>query len=244
MYENEYFAKEENVWYSGGGFGETLLFLHGYLSVKESFYYQKKFFEKRYNVIIPDLPGFKENTKLTFPFSLDDYAEWIENMLVYYGIKEVSVVAHSFGARVLFKLIDRGKIKIKAVVLVGSAGIKPRFNLAVKIGIARYKLRKKLRLSVDGFGSDDYKRLDDVTKKSFVKIVNERLEENIKKTDVPTLIFCGKKDKETPPYMQKKLHKLIKHGELVKVDGGHFYFCEKPDEFNRLTNIFLKEALK
>ncbi len=244
MKEEKYFTEEETVWYHDGGFEETALFLHGYLSCKESFYYQKKFFEQGFNVLIPDLPGFKEKTKLVTPYGLEDYAVWVENLLKRYNVKEVSVVAHSFGARVFFKLFARGNVKINRAVFVGAAGMKPRFSLIKKIKIARYKLRKKIGLDVSEFGSDDYKRLDETTRASFVKIINERLEKDVKKVDVPALIIAGKKDEETPVYMQKKLHKLIKGSKLVKVNGDHFYFCKKPREFNERAYAFLKGELR
>ena len=32
-------------------------------------------------VIVPDLPGFKEETELTKPWNLDDYLAWVEDFI-------------------------------------------------------------------------------------------------------------------------------------------------------------------
>lgn len=218
------------------GVGKPLLMLHGYLSQKESFAYQIEFFKDFRRVIVPDMVGFN-GSSMPYPYSLADYAKDISNLLEEVG-ESLDVIAHSFGARVLFKLLPNKFVD--KVVLTGSAGIKPKFSLKKKLGIYRYKLRKKLGLDVSKFGSADYKALSPVMKKSFVMIVNERLEDKIASVKNKTLIIFGENDRETPLYMAKKQNKLIENSELIILkNAGHFAFIDQKIQFNYIVKEFL-----
>ena len=218
------------------GEGKPLLMLHGYLSNKESFIYQINFFSKRRKVIVPDMVGFG-GTKMPYPYTLDDYARDIRG-LIYSENGKTDVIAHSFGARVLFRLLPDEAID--KIVLTGAAGIRPRPSLKKGLAIARYKLRKRLGLDVSKFGSADYKALDGVMRQSFVSVVNERLEKEIKAVKNECLLVFGENDKETPLYMAKKLKRYIKNSSLVVIkDAGHFAFVDKPDQFDLIVKEFL-----
>lgn len=218
------------------GEGKPLLMLHGYLSQKESFAYQIDFFKSSRKVIVPDMVGFN-GTDMPYPYSLADYANDISNLLEKVG-ESVDVIAHSFGARVLFKLLPNKFID--KIVLTGSAGIKPKFSLKKQLRIYRYKLRKKLGLNIDKFGSADYKALSPIMKKSFVMIVNERLEDKIANVQNKTLLIFGENDGETPLYMAKKQNKLIKNSELVILkNAGHFAFIDQKNQFNYIVKEFI-----
>ena len=107
------------------GEGEPLLMLHGFLSSKESFLRQIRFFSRFYKVIAVDLAGFGENGDLKKPYSLDTYVEEIINLIGFFGGKAI-VMGHSFGGRIAIKLASEHPEKVKALVLVDSAGLKPR----------------------------------------------------------------------------------------------------------------------
>ena len=210
--------------------------LHGYLSSKESFVHQINYFSKYFKVVVPDMAGFN-GVPMPYPYSLADYARDIK-LLIDKEDGKVDVIAHSFGARVLFKLLPDDKID--KIVLTGAAGIRPKFSIKKCVAVARYKLRKRLGLDTAKFGSADYRSLDPVMRASFVKIVNERLEQNIKSVKNRCLIVFGEKDSETPPYMAKKLKIYIRGSELVFIKGaGHFAFIDKPFEFNLIIKEFL-----
>ena len=224
------------------GSGKPLLFLHGYLSSKESFYYQIKYFSRWFTVYAPDLSGFKEND-LPYAYSLSDYAaetaKLIDEILRRSGEKSLSVVAHSFGARIVFKLSPYGKID--KLVLTGAAGIKLRKKPSVIFKILLYKSIKRLfHKEIESLGSADYRRLSPVMKESFKKIIAEDLTERIRSVSARTLIINGRLDKETPPKTAKALNDRIASSELVFIENaGHFCFIDRPDIFNLTVKEFL-----
>ena len=91
-------------------------------------------------------------------------------------------------------------------------------------------------------GSTDYKKLSPTMKKTFSNIVEYDLSDLSKNIRCPTLLVYGNKDKQTPMYMAKKLHKNIKQSRLIVFKGcGHFAYIEKFSKFVNLTQTFIKE---
>ena len=220
---------------------KDLLFLHGYLSSKDSFSYQIPFFEKDFNVHAIDLKGFGKNSGMEYPYSLDDYCKEVEEYIKTNKLVKPCVVAHSFGGRIAIKLSAKKDVFSK-MVLTGSAGLKPKrsFRYRLKrLGFTMLKpFVKKERLS--RFYSKDYLALSPVMRESFKKIVNEHLDGCLEKINTSTLIVFGSLDKETPTYMAKKLNDGIRKSKLIIIDGaGHFCFIDKPFKFNMEVREFL-----
>ena len=112
-------TKTTNIPIIEKGEGKPLIFLHGYMCSKEIFASQIDFFAKTHKVIAYDLYGFGENLPMQNAYSLDDYVQEFFNVALSYGEK-VSVVAHSFGCRVILKALTyhRGKL-LKGLFYVG-----------------------------------------------------------------------------------------------------------------------------
>jgi pimeloyl-ACP methyl ester carboxylesterase len=90
------------------------------------------------------------------------------------------------------------------------------------------------------FYSQDYNSLSPVMQQSFIKIVNEHLDDRLNLITAPTLAVVGKNDKDTPLYMAKKIAKGVKNGKLTVINGaGHFAFVDKPYIFNVEVREFL-----
>ena len=104
------------------GAGRDLVFLHGYLATKESFYPQIEYFSRFYRVTAFDFPGFGQSDPLPAAWSVGDYADWTENYLRELSIRFPLLIAHSFGGRVAVKCLSRGDLFDRAVL----CGVKPR----------------------------------------------------------------------------------------------------------------------
>lgn len=188
----------------------------------------------------PDLPGFKEN--LPYPYSLDDYCRIVKNFIASTGEKEFSVIAHSFGARIVLKTAP---YDFKKIVFTGAAGLKPRRNACYyfkKWGYRSIKAvfgEKSAKKFSQRFNNNGIENMTYEQRVSFIKIVNEHLDYKLKDIVVPTLIVEGKFDNETPPYMAKRFLRGIKNSELVFLDGGHFAFIDDYKSFNIIVKEFL-----
>lgn len=223
---------------------KQLIFLHGYLSNGECFAAQLRFFSRYFDCYVFDLPGFGKNTDMPYPYSLDDYVAWLKAYMAEHGIRCPHVVAHSFGARVAVKAAAEDETLFSSLVLTGAAGMKPRRSLSYRVKKLRFSLLKKFvkREKLEKYYSSDYRALNAVMKQSFLKIVNEHLEDCAKKVKNPVLLVYGENDESTPLYMAKRYNKLICGSRLVVIRGaGHFAFAERIAAFNYPVREFLLE---
>lgn len=232
-----------NVAYLRRGEGKDLVFLHGYLSCKESFYPQIGYFSRHFRVTAPDFPGFGESDRIPAAWSVGDYADWLEGFFKEQGIVFPYVIAHSFGGRVALKCLARGLID--RAVLTGCAGIVKKRTMAYRIRVGGYRLVKRVspRFAEAHFGSREYRSLSPLMRESYKKIVNEDLREEAGRIARPVLYLYGERDKETPLSSGRILHECTAGSKLAVFKGcGHFAHLEEPLLFNLAAEEFLDDA--
>ena len=224
-----------------------VLLLHGWGGNLNSFRgIEQDLINSNYSVITLDFPGFGGSDLPNNNWCLDDYVKVVKELLESENIASVDIVAHSFGGRVAIKLSAEEPKLVNKLVLVDSAGIKPKFSLLKYLKILHYKFLKKLvkaniiKKDLSKYGSTDYKAMPKQLKPVFNKIVNTHLDEYSKKISAPTLLIWGKNDKDTPLYMAKKLNKNIKDSAIITLDGGHFAYLSDSNKFNIIVKTFLQ----
>lgn len=233
-----------------GSSKKYIVFLHGWASDLNSFLWLKDYFVDDYSLIFLDFDGFGKTPEPKEPLSVSDYVLKLKALLDEFCVDELVLVAHSFGGRVAIKFLFyfQSQFKKVSLCLVDAAGIKPRRNLIYHLKVSKYKRLKNKQNKTQKdfeklrkFGSDDYKVLSDVMKQTFVNVVNEDLSRCTKFLKCKTLIVWGTNDKETKPFMARKLNKLINGSKLIFLkDAGHFSFIEKKQEFIIILDSFLK----
>ena len=232
-----------NVAYLRRGEGKDLVFLHGYLSCKESFYPQIGYFSRHFRVTAPDFPGFGKSDRIPAAWSVGDYADWLEGFFKEQGIVFPYIIAHSFGGRVALKCLARGLID--RAVLTGCAGIVKKRTMAYRIRVGGYRLVKRVspRFAEAHFGSREYRSLSPLMRESYKKIVNEDLREEAGRIARPVLYLYGERDKETPLSSGRILHECTAGSKLAVFKGcGHFAHLEEPLLFNLAAEEFLDDA--
>ena len=190
----------------------------------------------------PDLKGFGTNADMPYPYALDDYIAEVKEYIYKNGLKNPSVIAHSFGARIAIKAASEDGAFFNKLVLTGAAGLKPKNTLKKTVRRTVYRIFKRFvpKEKLSRFFSADYNALSAVMKESFKKIVSEHLDDRLKSINNPTLLVFGAKDKETPLYMAKRLNKGIGGSRLLVIENaGHFCFIDKPNKFNMEVKEFL-----
>ena len=215
--------------------------LHGYLSKKESFIYQINFFSRFTRVIAVDMTGFGKGNEMEIPYSLSDYVNEIKGILDEIGEEKVDVIAHSFGGRVVAKMLTEEN-RIDKIIFTGAAGLKPRRGIKYLFKRASFLLLKNFypKEKLQFLYSNDYRKLSPVMKESLKKIVSENLDECYGKIQNKTLLIFGKKDRETPPSMAKRMRKLVKNSRLTfLLNEGHLCFSENPEKFNGIVFSFM-----
>lgn len=226
------------------GSGAPVLLLHGYLSNKESFYYQLLSLRQNgFYAVAPDMPGFGASAPITSAWSVSDYAEWVRQFVSVNNIYGANLVAHSFGARVAIKLAASDEKIFSKLILTGGAGlVKPRSPQYMR-QVKRYRRIKKFlpRFAERHFGSAEYRTLPPVMRESYKLIVNEDLRECAKRIENPTLLIYGQDDTVTPPNEEGAVFReTIMDSRLEVIGGDHFCFCNNQNVFNNLMLDFFE----
>ncbi|MDI6861631.1 MAG: alpha/beta hydrolase [Caldisericia bacterium] len=247
-----------NIYYEIHGDGMPILLFHGWGGNSFSLYPIGMNLEKEYKVIYFDFPGFGKSDIPKRPFDGEDYKNFILKFIDFLNLKNYIIIGHSFGGRIGIRIAKDRKDKLKALILIDSAGIrdpktlKQKFtektfkflkNLVIKNfkGERREKILKILRGT---FGSKDYKSVDGVMRDTLVKIVNEDLTSIMKEISTPTLILWGENDKELPLRHAYIMNKNIKNSKLVIIkNAGHFPYLDNLIKVISEIKSFLGEVI-
>lgn len=189
-------------------------------------------------VIGIDFPPFGLSNSPTRTFVLSDYTDIVVQCLKECGVNKATFIGHSFGGRVCIDIASRTDLAEK-IVLIDSAGIKPKRTIAKRINSIKFKFAKLFKKDTKKYYSSDYLALDDSMKKTFANIVSFDLKHKLKHIKCDTLIIWGKDDKDTPLYMAKKLKKHIAKSELIVLDGEHFCYLDNLREVRLIIQSFL-----
>lgn len=212
----------------------NLLILHGWKGSIDDWMFVAQKLGERYRVILVDLPGFGMSDKPQQDWGIYEYGEFTGRFLDQLGIKKISVLGHSFGGRIALLLASRNPQVVERLVLVDAAGMEVK-NVKSQV----IKLIKPLTFWLpqqvkNRFGSRDYQEAGEM-RKTFVKVVNQPLRNELTNIKAPALIIWGERDKELPFLEAKMLHKGIKNSVLRIVWGAsHWPHREKPDDFMRV----------
>lgn len=223
-----------------------VLLLHGWGGNLNSFRGLEDYLlQNNYSIINLDFPGFGASDLPPENYNLDDYVKIVVEMLKFLNISKTDVVCHSFGGRVAIKLASLTTL-VNRLILVDSAGLKPKFSFKRYFKQKKYKFLKWTntkgitKKDLSKYGSDDYRALPEQMKPVFCRVVNEDLTCLLPKISADTLIIWGKKDEVTPFYMAKKFNKKIKNSGLVTFeDAGHFCYLKNHDKFLLIIKSFL-----
>lgn len=253
--------KEQQIAYEVVGEGKALIVLHGWGSSRRVMMPVAKQLAHLRACYVLDLPGFGESNEPQAAWGIDDYADAVQAFIEKLPDDHIDVLVHSFGGRILLKLLnrDKGKQIIQKVLITGGAGMKPRRSwkfylrkytaktLKAPFLILPEPLREKAlnwlrKTSVwKSLGSSDYSRLSGVMRGTFVRSVNEHLEDCLPGITNDTLLLWGRNDEATPVYQAERMEQGIEHAALVVIEGaGHYAFLDKPKQFASIAEAFLK----
>jgi len=249
-----------NINYIKQGNGKNVLILPGWGTTINTYMSMINDISTYATVYCLDMPGFGESDEPKQRWNLDKFIDFIIKFIKSQNIKELDLIGHSNGGRIIIKLMSKElEFKVNKIILVGSAGIVHKKSFSQKAKIRSFKIGKKILgfkpikrvfpKALDNFknkfGSADYKSASPIMKECMVSLVNEDLKEYLPNIKTPTLLIWGEKDTATPIEDAIMMEKTIPDAGLVKVpDSSHYVFLEKPAYVNLIINTFLNGGKK
>lgn len=208
----------------------TLFCLHGWGGSSESFTELREALKNvDVRVIAPDLPGFGEEPDPKHPWTIDDYAVWVEKEIMKRGISgPVYLLGHSHGGRIALKMAVRGNVPIAHLYLCAPAGIRHAKHFKRWIGWSLAKVGSVVT-AIPGLGVlrsvgrrllyklmrvHDYEKASPVMQKTMLLVTKEDLRPILSEIDVPTDLFWGEDDTQTPLSDGMLMRERIKGSKL------------------------------
>lgn len=222
---------------------KTLVILHGWQSSKERWQKVKEGIEKAgIRVIVPDIPGFKQENELDRPWNLSDYNAWLEKFVEDQNLGTgFFLLGHSFGGALATKFVlthpgQVGKLFLVASACIRRKTIKKWFLGQVSKVFTIFSFLPFFPLARKAFykfvvGPSDYLNAKGELKQTFLNVISEDLSSSLPGINVPTVIIWGGNDRATLVEDAYLINKKINNSKLVIIPGkGHSLQLEAPDQ--------------
>lgn len=222
-----------SLYYQEKGKGKPFILLHGNGENGTYFNNQIEFFSNRYRMIAVDTRGHGKSPRGAAPFTIEQFAEDLNELMIELDISKAIIVGFSDGANVAMKFALRHSDKIEALILNGgnldTKGIKRVIQIPIEIG---YKITK-----IFADKSEEAKHNMEL----LGLMVNEPdiKSDELHSIQVPTLVIAGTKD------MIKRAHteeiaRNIPNAKLSIIQGDHFIANKESNKFNKEVELFLQ----
>ena len=241
------------------GSGNPLVLVHGFLGSSEMWRPQIKFFKDNFRVIVPALPGFGKSNNIDSCKSIECMAKAILKLLEKKEIKNFNLLGHSMGGMIVQEMTKLAGEKILKLICYGTGPIGNIPGRFETIDQSRKKLKinglevTANRIAKTWFIEEEKAKYfylcDEAGKQTSIEATDNGLiamknwngVENLKNIKNETLIVWGNQDKAYNFNQAEILSKNISNSNLKIINGcSHNVHLEKPDEFNKIIEEFLK----
>lgn len=239
--------------YLEGGKGNTVLMLHGFGMFKDFWGDLPASLTKNYHVIVPDLPGFGENSRiLSDNYSISSQVRRVKEFAEKIGLKNFTLIGFSMGGGIAAYYAGEYPDMVKKLILIDALGIdtpvvsdfeamvfkgeKPliykdveQYNKVLSLGFftpPEIPMHFKKYIALKGAENYSFhgKIFDEL------KVEGNVMEKRLAKIKAKTLILWGEKDRVLDVSIADAFRKGIKDSEVVIIPGaGHMVYLEKPD---------------
>ena len=119
----------------------TNVYLHGWGCDHKQWIFCHKFLKNQSSLFI-DFPPFGLSDKDIEDWTIFTYANMVISLCEKLNIRRINLIGHSFGGRVAIILAVLCKKEVEKIVLVDSAGLKPRRGLGYYFKVVKFKILK------------------------------------------------------------------------------------------------------
>lgn len=238
------------------GKGKPLLFLHGARGVPVWLPFFKTLAEK-YDVIVPEHPGFGRSETPTWLDNIGDLANFYLAFMQRLGLKEVNLLGASLGGWISADLAVRNTSALRTLMLIAPAGIHvpgvqkgDLFLWTEEQHIRNVYVDQTFADRILAQVPDDEERQrqakNALTLAKLIwqpRLYDPNLRKWLHRIDRPTLLIWGDSDKVIPPAEGPPYRDLIPGSKLEVLKAcGHLPHVEKMADTAALVSKFIEEA--
>lgn len=246
-----------NIHFLRGGAGAPLVWLHG-ADGNLGWLRCHSALAERFSVYVPTLPGFGRSERPAWLESFFDLTRFTLWMLREMGLERAALAGHFMGGWLAAEMAATAPQAVERLVLIGAAGIKPRQNEIADIFLHGAEGARKLAF-FDPAQAPEYERLfgrKPSPEEREIQANNREaairycwkpymhdpsLPALLARVRAPALLVWGREDRIVPPECAELYRDAIKGARLALIDQcGNYPHLERPDEFARLVNEFLR----
>ena len=238
-----------------GGSGPPLLFLHGAGGNAGWQPYHEEL-ARSYTVYVPSQAGFNGTERPEWLYTITDLCHFNHAMAEALGLQDYVLMGSSMGGWVAAEMAAMSRSNIKALILVGAAGIKPENSEIAEIFMvsAQTRMAQRFHDISQVPNAEDYQR-DPTPEEQLVAHSNQEMASRLcwrpylhnpslphylARVDTPTLLVWGRQDAIIPVECGELFEKAMPNAQLKVIDNcGHSPGLEKPTEFLAAVNEFL-----
>jgi pimeloyl-ACP methyl ester carboxylesterase len=260
---------DDHGWvYLEGGEGETILFVHGFGMEKDGWGLFPKAFSRSFRLILPDLPGFGENSRVeSADYDVASQAKRLNRFVESLGLNRFHLAGSSMGGYIAGFYASEYPEKVKTLALFNPAGV----NSPVQSDLwRRYAERGENALvyrtkegfeeilkllfyrvpPVPGAFKTYFAELGASNFAFYGKVLRDleqggmyQLEPRLSRVEARTLVVWGANDRILHVSGAEIFRKGLKNVKVVILDQcGHVPFFEKREETAKAYKDFLAKA--
>jgi pimeloyl-ACP methyl ester carboxylesterase len=119
---------DDHRWvYLHGGAGEPILLIHGFGAGKDQWGFFLKAFTPSHRLIVPDLPGFGESSRLdSANYDIASQVKRLSRFVEMLGLQSFHLLGISMGGYVAAYYASEHPDRVKSLALMGAAGVRSR----------------------------------------------------------------------------------------------------------------------
>lgn len=264
-------VKGEPVHFVQRGAGDVLLLLHGFMAWSYTWRHNMAFLSSHARVIALDLRGFGLSSRSALRgHSLDDQVEFVRNFMDAVGVERAVVCGNSMGGEIALRLALSHPDRVRALILVSTAGLIQRKSrsrierialstpgigpLLLRVAVMNRRFAEQA-LRAAYFDSSLVTAADVAayllparvpgSAPVLLRMLRDsdfgRTADRLGEINQPVLLVWGEADPWIPPEHGQQLAALLRGSQLLLVpECGHVPHEECPDTFNAAVIQFLR----
>jgi 2-hydroxy-6-oxonona-2,4-dienedioate hydrolase len=219
---------------------QTIVMIHGLGVSGEYLVPAAKSLAGRYNVIIPDLPGFGRSDNPEKSFSISEFADFLVEWMQAVGIQRPTLLGNSLGCQVIVDLAMRYPDRLDQLILVAPTVDRVGRTIPRQLGRAFRQLWKE-PWSLWPILFRDYLTTGTLRMWHTLQMaVEDQIEKKLPRVKTSTLIACGTRDLIAPRRWCLEVAELLPTGKLLIIqDGTHALHFSKSTELIAAVDAFL-----